>query len=103
MLLSNKNIVIVGGTSGIGFSAASAFFNEGANVIAIGRNPDRIKKTKKLLENHETTIQGNAADSTTEQEGIKLAVDKYGPLRGLYHVAGGSGRGKGDGTLIYVI
>ena len=47
MLLTKKNIVIVGGTSGIGFSAASAFVNEGANVIAIGRNPDRIKKTKK--------------------------------------------------------
>ena len=81
----------------------SVFVNEGANVIAIGRNPDQIKKTKKLLENHETTIQGNAADSTTAQEGIKLAVDKYGPLQGLYHVAGGSGRRKGDGPLIYVI
>ena len=99
MLLSNKNIVIVGGTSGIGFSAASAFFNEGANVIAIGRNPDRIKKTQKLLENHGTAIQGNATDSTTAQEGIKLAVDEYGPLHGLYHVAGGSGRSKGDGPL----
>ena len=30
MLLPNKNIVIIGGTSGIGFSAASAFVNEGA-------------------------------------------------------------------------
>ena len=99
MLLSKKNIVIVGGTSGIGFSAASTFVNEGANVIAIGRKPDRIKKTKKLLENHGTAIQGNAADSTTAQEGIQLAVDEYGSLHGLYHVAGGSGRGKGDGPL----
>ena len=76
MLLANKNIVIVGGTSGIGFSAASVFVNEGANVIAIGRNPDRIKKTKKLLENDVTAIQGNVADFTTAQEDIKLAVDK---------------------------
>jgi len=99
MLLSNKNIVIVGGTSGIGFSAASAFVNEGANVIAIGRKPDRITKTKKILGNHGTAIQGNATDSTTAQEGIQLAVDEYGSLHGLYHVAGGSGRGKGDGPL----
>ncbi len=99
MLLANKNIVIVGGTSGIGFSAASVFVNEGANVIAIGRNPDRIKKTQKLLENHGAAIPGNAADSKTVQEGIKLAVDEYGPLHGLYHVAGGSGRSKGDGPL----
>jgi len=61
--------------------------------IVIDLNPNRIKKTKKLLDNHVTAIQGNAADSTTEQEGIKLAVDKYGPLRGLYHVSDGSGRG----------
>ena len=72
-------------------------------MIAIGRNPDQIKKTKKLLENHGTAIQGNAADSTTAQEGIKLAVDKYSPLHGLYHVSDGSGRGKSDGLLIYVI
>ena len=78
MQLSNKNIVIV-------------------------RNPDLIKKTKKLLENHVTAIQGNVADSTTAQEDIKLAVDKYCPLHGLYHVSGGSRRGKGDGPLIYVI
>jgi len=30
MLLSNKNIVIVGSTSRIGFSVTSAFVNEGA-------------------------------------------------------------------------
>ena len=99
MLLTKKNIVIVGGTSGIGFSAASAFVNEGANVIAIGRKPDRITKTQKILGNHGTAIQGNAADSTTAQKGIQLAVDEYGSLHGLYHVAGGSGRGKGDGPL----
>jgi len=97
MLLANKNIVIVGGTSGIGFSAVSVFVNEGANVIAICCNPDLIKNTKKLLDKHGTAIQGNAADPTTAPEGIKLAVDKYGPLHGLYHVSGGGGRGKGDG------
>ena len=78
MLLSNKNIVIV-------------------------RNPDRIKKTKKLLENHVTAIQGNTADFTIAQEGIKLAVDKYYPLHGLCHFSDGSARGKGDGPLIYVV
>ena len=78
MQLSNKNIVIV-------------------------RNPDRIKKTKKLLENHVTAIQGNTADFTIAQERIKLAVDKYYPLRGLCHFSDGSARGKGDGPLIYVV
>ena len=46
MLLANKNIVIVGGTSGIGFSAASVFVNEGANVIAIAAIQIGSKKPK---------------------------------------------------------
>ena len=78
MQLSNKNIVII-------------------------RNPDRIKKTKKLSENNLTAIQGNNADFTTAQEGIKFAVDKYYPLHRLCHFADGSARGKGDGPLIYVV
>ncbi len=78
MLLSNKNIAIV-------------------------RNPDRIKKTKKLSENNLTAIQGNNADFTTVQEGIKFAVDKYYPLHRLCHFSDGSARGKGDGPLIYMV
>ena len=37
-LLKNKNIVIIGGTTGIGLSAAKAFVNEGAKVIVVGRS-----------------------------------------------------------------
>ena len=73
------------------------------NNIIIVSSTDRIKETKKLLENHVTAIQGNTADFTTAQEGIKLAVDKYYPLHRLCHFADGSARSKGDGPLIYVI
>ena len=37
-LLKNKNIVIIGGTTGIGLSAANAFVKNGANIVVVGRN-----------------------------------------------------------------
>ena len=39
-VLKNKNIVIIGGTTGIGLSAAKAFVGNGANVIVVGRNAE---------------------------------------------------------------
>ena len=38
MLLDKKNIIVVGGSSGIGRSAVKAFLNEGAFLTVIGRN-----------------------------------------------------------------
>ena len=34
--LENKKLVIIGGTTGIGLSAAKAFINEGAKVVVVG-------------------------------------------------------------------
>ncbi len=39
-MLRNKNIVIVGGTTGLGLSAAKAFVANGAKVVAVGRNEE---------------------------------------------------------------
>jgi NAD(P)-dependent dehydrogenase (short-subunit alcohol dehydrogenase family) len=44
-------------------------------------------------------LVGDAAEPTTANRAIELAVAQFGRLDGLYHVAGGSGRGKGDGPL----
>ena len=39
-LLTGKNIVIIGGTTGIGLSAAKAFISQGANVVVVGSYDD---------------------------------------------------------------
>ncbi|WP_353723290.1 hypothetical protein [Dyadobacter sp. 676] len=38
--LINKSIVIIGGTTGVGLSAAQAFVRNGANVVVVGSNPE---------------------------------------------------------------
>jgi len=97
--LLNKNIVIIGGTTGIGLSAAKAFVANGANIVIVGRNADSVAETKKILGNNAETISADAAHSDTAANAIDICIKKFGGFDGLYHVAGGSGRRMGDGPL----
>ncbi|MGZ8556731.1 MAG: SDR family NAD(P)-dependent oxidoreductase [Chitinophagaceae bacterium] len=98
-LLKNKNIVIIGGTTGLGLSAAKAFVAGGANVVTVGRNADSVAKAKQILGNKSDAISGDAMQHETSINAINLCIDKFGSFDGLYHVAGGSGRKMGDGPL----
>lgn len=44
MNFTDKNVVITGGTTGIGLATAKAFINSGANVWITGRNADNLQK-----------------------------------------------------------
>jgi len=44
MNFTNKNVVITGGTTGIGLATAKAFINAGANVWITGRNKANLEK-----------------------------------------------------------
>ena len=49
-LLEGKNIVITGGSSGIGYAIAKRSLQSGANVVITGRNEQKLKKAgEKLL------------------------------------------------------
>ena len=98
-LLAGKNIVIVGGTTGIGSSAAKAFINEGAKVVVVGRNKENVEQAKSQLGKSAEAISADAADVGTAINAINLCIEKFGSFDGLYHVAGGSGRKMGDGPL----
>lgn len=97
--LSGKVIVILGGTSGLGFSAAQAFVREGARVVLVGRNGDHVQAAEHALGAHARGLIGDAMQPGTAPQAIQLAVKGYGGFHALYHVAGGSGRRRGDGLL----
>jgi NAD(P)-dependent dehydrogenase (short-subunit alcohol dehydrogenase family) len=97
--LANKNIVIIGGSTGIGLSAAKAFINEGAKVVVVGRNADNVKEAKKSLGENAEALTADATHPETATNSIITCIEKFGSLDGLYHVAGGSGRKFGDGAL----
>jgi NAD(P)-dependent dehydrogenase (short-subunit alcohol dehydrogenase family) len=98
-MLKDNRIVIIGGTTGIGLSAAKAFIREGAKVTLVGRDIANCEKAKKLLGDAAAVYSGDASDPATAVNAIELCLDKFGGFDGLYHVAGGSGRKFGDGPL----
>lgn len=88
----------MGGTTGIGLSAAEAFIREGANVVAIGRNPESAENAASKLKNA-IVKTGDASLPGTADKAIQDCLSSFGSFDGLYHVAGGSGRRFGDGPL----
>ncbi len=99
MLLRDKKIVIIGGTSGIGLSAAIHFVKEGAKVVAVGLEEQSSERARQLLGMEGSVLQGDACRPETPVAAIQHCEEKYGGFDGLYHVAGGSGRKWGDGPL----
>jgi NAD(P)-dependent dehydrogenase (short-subunit alcohol dehydrogenase family) len=98
-LLENKNIVIIGGTTGIGLAAAKTFIINGANIVVVGRNESNVAEAKKILGKNATVISADAVKADTMINAINNCIEKFGDFDGLYHVAGGSGRKMGDGPL----
>lgn len=98
-VLAGKKIVIIGGTTGMGLSAAKIFVEEGARVIAVGRNSDSVQAASLVLKDRGGILQGDATQEQTASDAIELCIRSFGGFDGLYHVAGGSGRKFGDGPL----
>jgi NAD(P)-dependent dehydrogenase (short-subunit alcohol dehydrogenase family) len=97
--LQNKALVVVGGTSGLGLSAAKAFIAAGAQVVVVGKDPEKIEHAKKELGNAAMALPADATDPKAAVAAVQIAVKNFGGFHGLYHVAGGSGRRMGDGPL----
>ena len=58
MDINGKKAIVFGGTSGIGLSATQMLSNKGAHVIALSRNPDKLKTVPKNV----TTKKMNVLD-----------------------------------------
>ena len=91
--------MIIGGTSGMGLSAAKAFVSQGARVVIVGRNRQTCDTAQQQLDGKGVAVCADAVDPSTAENAIDTCVRQFGAFHGLYHVAGGSGRKMGDGPL----
>ncbi|GGN07363.1 oxidoreductase [Dyadobacter beijingensis] len=69
MNFTNKNVVISGGSQGIGLATAKAFVQQGAHVLITGRNPETLQKAAEAIDN--PNLQTLAAD-TSNLNGITV-------------------------------
>lgn len=98
--LANKVIVVIGGTTGLGLSAARAMLAAGARgVVVTGRNTDSATVAAATLGVNGAALAGDATTAGHAVDAIALARERFGSFDALYHVAGGSGRRMGDGPL----
>ena len=97
--VTGRTYVIVGGTTGLGLSAARALVRHGARVGIGSRSEASVAAALAELGEHAVGRQLDASESGAVEELIERTCESFGDLHGLYHVAGGSGRSQGDGPL----
>ena len=98
--LEQKVIVIIGGTTGLGLSAAHAILAAGAEgVVITGRNKESATSALAALGEKAAAITGDVTSPDHADQAITAAISRFGGFHGFYHVAGGSGRRMGDGPL----
>lgn len=82
--LQGKRVIILGGSSGIGLAVAQQASSQGASVVIVSSNPDRIQKAVQSLGG---TAEGQAADLSDERA-IAALFAKLGPMDHLVFTAG---------------
>lgn len=92
--LAGKVILIVGGTGGIGASIADACAQSGARTAVTGPADGIADPDAAHLH-----IPADARNAAATSAAFYRTEATLGPLDGLVHVAGGSGRPFGDGPL----
>jgi NAD(P)-dependent dehydrogenase (short-subunit alcohol dehydrogenase family) len=98
--LDGRVVAVIGGTTGLGFSAAAACLAAGARGLVItGRSRDSADAALAKLGPLALAHLGDAAEPAHADAAIALALERFGRFDALYHVAGGSGRKLGDGPL----
>jgi len=91
MRLKEKVALITGGASGIGEATALKFIREGAKVVAVDMNEEKLKSLADKIESMDgqcLTLTGDVTDSQVVKEIFSKAIKKYGKLDILVNNAG---------------
>ena len=92
--LQNKNIIVTGGTRGIGLAAAAACAAEGANVSICGRTQQSLDAAITNLQKHGSQVHGeicDIADAEQIKAYVAAASDVLGGIDGLVNNPSGFG------------
>ena len=98
--LQNKKIVVVGGTSGIGFGVALAALQSQASVVIVASsNPERVAKAVVRLQSHKLPgeVRGEVLDAK-DPAAIKAFTERIGTVDHIAWSSGDVAAGMLDGS-----
>src|ERR1700733_12499376 len=84
--LQDKRVIILGGSSGIGLAVAEQASSEGAKVVVVSSNPERVQKAVQSVGGE---VDGQTVD-LSEEEAVAALFTKLGPFDHLIFTAGDS-------------
>jgi len=79
--VSDKVVVITGGTAGFGLAAARMLLELDARVVITGRNAERLQAAEReLAGDHLLAVRADAVSTADWQEVIRKTVDRFGRI-----------------------
>lgn len=79
--LKGKGVVVIGGTSGMGFAAAQVLSEEGARVVLVGRNVERAEDAAKRLGG--IAVTGDVTAAGGAKAIMEQASSRVGEIHGV--------------------
>jgi len=89
--LKDKVAIVTGASSEIGIEISKTFVQEGANVVLIGRNREKLEKARSKIEDYSSRTVAISCDITNESQVIQTVnqiTDHYGKIDILVNNAG---------------
>jgi NAD(P)-dependent dehydrogenase (short-subunit alcohol dehydrogenase family) len=88
MKLDGKIALVTGGTSGIGLAAAALFRSEGAQVVAVGNDPDRLGAAAAAIGGNALALRADLRRPADIDRVIEAVRGRFGRLDILFANAG---------------
>ncbi|KHF41287.1 SDR family NAD(P)-dependent oxidoreductase [Halalkalibacter okhensis] len=88
--LTDKVVLVTGGSKGIGYAIAKAFHQEGAKVAIVARGQEALNEAKAQLQDQIVTIQADMTKENEREQVISDVLDTYGTVDILVNNVGGS-------------
>jgi NAD(P)-dependent dehydrogenase (short-subunit alcohol dehydrogenase family) len=90
--LSAKNVLVTGGSMGIGFAVAEECLRAGARVVICARDGSKVREAVAQLRQNAGTksvdgIAGDVTDVRQIEAALDLLASRFGPVTSLVHAA----------------
>src|SRR5918999_1022455 len=93
--LKGKNVLVTGGSKGIGLACAKAFIGEGARVAIVSRSRENLEAAKKTV-GEAYTVAADLTDAAAAAAMVERVEKEFGPLDVLVNSAGAAKRTDAD-------